>query len=95
LDGKRTLNENIADNGGLQEAFAAYKRAVKRLGVEPRLPGLAHYSPQQLFYIGYASVSRICHFLIVAFSSSFRAAKSSGIKAKDITGNLYKPYHVT
>jgi predicted metalloendopeptidase len=59
VDGQRTLRENIADNGGIREAYRAFTRLKTRRGVEalsPRLPGLEQYSPDQLFFIGYASV---------------------------------------
>jgi predicted metalloendopeptidase len=59
VDGERTLRENIADNGGIREAYKAFRRLKARRSVEvlsPRLPGLEQYSPDQLFFIGYASV---------------------------------------
>jgi Predicted metalloendopeptidase len=55
VNGKNTLRENIADNGGLREAFRAFKRVQVRL--EPRLPGLEQYTPEQLFFLGFATVS--------------------------------------
>uniref|UniRef100_A0A671XVJ8 Phosphate regulating endopeptidase homolog, X-linked n=1 Tax=Sparus aurata TaxID=8175 RepID=A0A671XVJ8_SPAAU len=56
--GKRTLAENIADNGGIREAFRAYRRWVdeSRGGVEePRLPGVG-LNNNQLFFLSYAHV---------------------------------------
>ncbi|XP_054478641.1 phosphate-regulating neutral endopeptidase PHEX [Anoplopoma fimbria] len=56
--GKRTLAENVADNGGIREAFRAYRRWVdeSRGGVEePRLPGVG-LSNNQLFFLSYAHV---------------------------------------
>nr|XP_019965271.1 PREDICTED: phosphate-regulating neutral endopeptidase [Paralichthys olivaceus] len=56
--GKRTLAENIADNGGIREAFRAYRRWVdeSRGGVEePLLPGVG-LNNNQLFFLSYAHV---------------------------------------
>ncbi|KAL1006229.1 hypothetical protein UPYG_G00069520 [Umbra pygmaea] len=56
--GKRTLAENIADNGGIREAFRAYRRWVEdsRGGVEePLLPGVG-LNNNQLFFLSYAHV---------------------------------------
>ncbi|CAG7835727.1 unnamed protein product [Allacma fusca] len=55
LNGKKTLAENIADNGGVREALAAYRYYVESKGEpEPRLPGLEKYSPEQLFFLSFA-----------------------------------------
>ncbi|KAM9827870.1 phosphate-regulating neutral endopeptidase PHEX isoform 2-T2 [Neosynchiropus ocellatus] len=56
--GKRTLAENIADNGGVREAFRAYRKWVEdsRGGVEePLLPGVG-LNNNQLFFLSYAHV---------------------------------------
>ncbi|KAM6953381.1 phosphate-regulating neutral endopeptidase PHEX [Aplochiton taeniatus] len=56
--GKRTLAENIADNGGIREAFRAYRRwvAESRAGEEePLLPGVG-LNNNQLFFLSYAHV---------------------------------------
>jgi predicted metalloendopeptidase len=59
VNGQMTLRENIADNGGIREAYRAFKKLKARRGldvVSPRLPGLERYSPDQLFFIGYATM---------------------------------------
>lgn len=53
MNGINTQGENIADNGGVKEAYRAYTRWVERHGAEPALPGLK-YNAQQLFWISVA-----------------------------------------
>uniref|UniRef100_A0A671QJJ4 Metalloendopeptidase homolog PEX-like n=1 Tax=Sinocyclocheilus anshuiensis TaxID=1608454 RepID=A0A671QJJ4_9TELE len=56
--GKRTLAENIADNGGMRESFRAYRRWIEkeRSGVEEHLlPGVG-LTNNQLFFLSYAHV---------------------------------------
>lgn len=52
-----TQNENIADIGGLTHAYIAYQKYVSSHGTEQRLPGLEELTPEQLFFVGFASVS--------------------------------------
>ncbi|KAF7996611.1 hypothetical protein HCN44_002257 [Aphidius gifuensis] len=57
VNGVNTLSENIADNGGIREAYRAYLRLKKRKkSTEKLLPGLSEYTQEQLFFIGFAQV---------------------------------------
>ena len=51
-NGRLTLGENLADHGGLQVAFAAYKNATRR---NP-LPVIDGFTPDQRFFLAYAGV---------------------------------------
>jgi len=53
VNGRNTMGENIADNGGIKQAFAAYTKWVKKHGREPLLPGLG-LSHEQLFFLGFS-----------------------------------------
>jgi endothelin-converting enzyme len=54
VNGRLTLGENIADAGGVTAAFAAWQ---KRRAETPNqdLPGLDHFSQEQLFFVSYAN----------------------------------------
>ncbi|EDO30484.1 predicted protein, partial [Nematostella vectensis] len=58
LRGRQTLNENIADNGGLRIAYLAYENWIKENGNDFALPGkLSSLTSKQLFFISFSQVS--------------------------------------
>lgn len=55
LNGDQTQGENIADNGGIKSSFFAYQQWAKdNPNMDKRLPGLKQFSPEQMFFIGFA-----------------------------------------
>ncbi|KAJ4446787.1 hypothetical protein ANN_13485 [Periplaneta americana] len=56
VNGKLTLGENIADNGGLRESLRAYRRFKERNGHESRLPGFESFTDEQIFFLSFANV---------------------------------------
>ncbi|XP_055369767.1 endothelin-converting enzyme 2b isoform X2 [Betta splendens] len=55
INGKQTLGENIADNGGLKAAYHAYRSWVQKNGNEKTLPAV-NLTNDQLFFVGFAQV---------------------------------------
>ncbi len=51
-NGKLTLGENLADHGGLQVAFYAFRNATK----DQPLPVIDGFTPEQRFFLAYAGV---------------------------------------
>ncbi|KAH9395400.1 hypothetical protein TYRP_020718, partial [Tyrophagus putrescentiae] len=55
LNGRLTLNENIADSSGLEIAFAAYQNLKKNQMKKPSgLPQMGEYTTEQLFFLSFA-----------------------------------------
>ncbi|XP_012886968.1 PREDICTED: membrane metallo-endopeptidase-like 1 [Dipodomys ordii] len=55
INGFSTLGENIADNGGVRQAYKAYLKWMAEGGKDQLLPGL-ELTYNQLFFINYAQV---------------------------------------
>ncbi|TRY77870.1 hypothetical protein TCAL_08138 [Tigriopus californicus] len=57
VNGLITLGENIADNGGLREAWRAYNNYLASKGnSEASLPGLSKFNHKQIFFMSYATM---------------------------------------
>jgi len=54
LNGENTLNENIADNGGLHAAYEAYHLRVRDPVEDALLPGFKNWTADQLFFTSFA-----------------------------------------
>ena len=46
--------ENIADIGGIQAGYWAYKNYVAQFGPEPMLPGMEKFTMEQIYFMSYA-----------------------------------------
>lgn len=55
INGINTQGENIADNGGVKEAYKAYGKWVEENSEEAPLPGLK-FTTRQLFWMSFANV---------------------------------------
>lgn len=58
IDGRITLSENIADNGGLIQAYHAYQLWRSKHKIESQLPNFTSFTHNQLFFIAYSHVMR-------------------------------------
>lgn len=61
VNGKYTLGENLADNGGLGEAYVAWKQRYdsdreSKVYNNVRLPGLDSLTPEQLFFVNFGRI---------------------------------------
>jgi membrane metallo-endopeptidase-like protein 1 len=55
INGRSTKGENIADNGGLKQAYRAYKKYEKFHPIPQQLPGV-NLTQDQLFFLNYAQI---------------------------------------
>ncbi|XP_032676213.1 endothelin-converting enzyme homolog isoform X2 [Odontomachus brunneus] len=55
LNGLLTKDENVADNIGLEVAFAAFQKRKQTVGSQPKLPGLTEFSDEELFFLSFAN----------------------------------------
>ncbi|XP_011135122.3 endothelin-converting enzyme 1-like [Harpegnathos saltator] len=55
INGLLTRNENVADNIGLEIAFATFKKLLLTAGPQPKLPGLTNLTDEQLFFLSYVN----------------------------------------
>lgn len=55
VNGKLTLGENTADNGGLRIAYAALMEALSHESAEARKP-IDGFTPEQRFFLGYGQI---------------------------------------
>ncbi len=55
VNGRLTLGENIADAGGLSAAYHAWKKIEEKRSSQ-LLPGLQHFTKEQMFFITYPSL---------------------------------------
>jgi len=56
LNGVNTQGENIADNGGIKQAYRAFRRLQEIEGTEEKLPHLQEMNENQLFFLNFAQV---------------------------------------
>lgn len=64
INGRSTKGENIADNGGLKQAYRAYKKYERTHPASPRLPGV-NLTHDQLFFLNYAQVRILVARIII------------------------------
>jgi len=53
VNGKLTVSENTADNGGLRLAFGAFQTDAKRRGMDVNVKDDSGFTPEQQFFVSY------------------------------------------
>eukprot|EP00753_Platysulcus_tardus_P014181 PLAT4175.1.p1 GENE.PLAT4175.1~~PLAT4175.1.p1 ORF type:complete len:743 (+),score=295.10 PLAT4175.1:40-2229(+) len=79
-DGTLTLSENIADNGGVKMAYAAYKEYIRKDNSDGRT--VDRYSAEQVFWLSYAQMycsSRSVTFQQQLLRSDTHASQSARV----------------
>jgi len=71
LNGKNTVGENIADNGGVREAHRAFQTYAAKNKAFATVPYMTKFSAEQLFFLSYANVSVPPLCWISFFNSAF------------------------
>eukprot|EP00112_Aurelia_sp_Birch-Aquarium-sp1_P007550 Seg1823.4 transcript_id=Seg1823.4/GoldUCD/mRNA.D3Y31 product="Endothelin-converting enzyme 2" protein_id=Seg1823.4/GoldUCD/D3Y31 len=56
MNGQLSAGENIADNGGVKIAYAAFRKHLQKHPNTRSLPGLQHLSDDQLFFVAFAKI---------------------------------------
>ncbi|KAI9365273.1 hypothetical protein BD770DRAFT_357312 [Pilaira anomala] len=83
VNGKLTLGENLADNGGLTASYLAYKK-LQQTKPDPLLQGLEQLSPDALFFVNFGRVwcrkqrEKVALQLILTDEHSPSAARVNG-----------------
>lgn len=54
VSGERTVAENMADIDGIKVAYTAYRVVTQVLGSDPPIPGMIHYTNDQMFFLAFA-----------------------------------------
>ncbi|KAI9475617.1 MAG: hypothetical protein EXX96DRAFT_638830 [Benjaminiella poitrasii] len=85
VNGKLTLGENLADNGGISASLSAYQKLAANRTTEPRLPGLESLSSEALFFVNFGRAwckkqrPQIAYQLIFTDEHSPAVARINGV----------------
>ena len=94
IKGQLTLGENLGDLGGLEVAYAAYRRYVAEHGEPPVIDGL---TGDQRFFIAYAQAGRQAPRGSAAPAIADRSAQPGKDRVNGIVRNFdawYKAFNV-